>query len=296
MACCLRMDSKIPEAESLYRLTIQVRRELLRGSESATPDEIRIGDDSPDLLEDLLYLVSTTHLMANLLEAKGKTAEAEGLRRQLSDDVAAVAARLQGRQYQELRRICATRISAAQMPLFDSKNRRDLMSVQRLALLLDSEIPLALNNLADMLVSQPDEPWYNPAEGLRLAKKAVKIEPNEWSYLHTLGVAAFRAHDWDTAAKVLQQATTFTGSGSHVTFFLAMTYWNQGQQKEAQEMYNRAVAWMDQHKPNDPELRKFKNEAKSLLGTACPKPAKGTSTVATAAEKPLSDALLSVRH
>ena len=37
-------------------------------------------------------------------------------------------------------------------------------------------------------------------------------------------------------------------------------------------MYDRAVAWMEKHKPDDPELRKFRAEATALLGPSSLKP------------------------
>ena len=143
---------------------------------------------------------------------------------------------------------------------------------QRLALILDPDNALALNNLAWSLTGSPGEPWFDPARALALARKAVALEPNEWSLLNTLGVAAFRARDWETAAKVFHQSTTFTGGGAYDFFFLAMTNWHRGNKKEAREMYDRAVAWTDKNKPNDPELRKFRAEAAALLGQPCQKP------------------------
>ena len=104
-----------------------------------------------------------------------------------------------------------------------------------------------------------------------MARKAVALEPNEWSFLNTLGVAAFRASDWETAANVFHKSTTFTGGGAYDLFFLAMTYWHQGNEKEAREMYDRAIAWTEKHKPQDPELRKFRAEAAALLGQPTPK-------------------------
>ena len=114
-------------------------------------------------------------------------------------------------------------------------------------------------------------PWFDPTQGLALARKAVALEPNEWSFLNTLGVAAFRARDWKTAAKVFHQSITFTGGGAYDLFFLAMTYWHEGDKKQAREMYERAVAWTDKNKPDDPELRRFRAEAAALLGQPCPK-------------------------
>jgi len=272
MGCCLRTGLRTEEAESHYRRAIQIRRELLRGTSSGSVADVRTPADAPDELEDLVYLVSTVHLMAGLLDGKGQAAEAEEMRRQLEDDIVAVAARLSEPQFRDRRRMWANQLTSGQLPFFDSSRRRDVMINQRLALILDSDNANALNNLAWSLACVPGEPWFNPKEGLALARKAVALEPNEWGYLNTLGVAAFRASDWETAAKVFHQATTFTGGGAYDFFFLAMTYWHQGKEQEAREMYNRAVAWMEKNKPDDTELRKFRAEAAALLGQPCLKP------------------------
>jgi eukaryotic-like serine/threonine-protein kinase len=282
MACCLRTARNIPEAESLYRRTIEIRRELLLDSGSGTPPSASASEDAAGKLDDLLYLVSTVHLMANLLDSKGSATEAEGLRRQLFNDIKAFAARIKGAKYESLRRMWATRIASAQLPLFDYTRKPDLVFNDRLALVLDSENPMALNNLAYSLVLVPGEPWFNPSEGLALAKKAVALEPHEWSYWHTLGLAAVRTGDWDTAADALQQALTFTGGRSCNTFLLAIAYWHQGNRNDARLMYDRAVAWMDKNKPDDSELCQFRAEAAALLGVSCRKPGTGARATATA--------------
>ena len=202
-----------------------------------------------------------------MLDGKGLVAEAENLRRQLEDDIVrGRSVQLSEPRFQERRRKWADRLTSGQLPLFDPSRRRDVMINHRLALILDPDNAPALNNLAWSLASVPGEPWFNPTEGLAFARKAVALEPNEWSFLNTLGVAAFRARDWETAAKVFHQSTTFTGGGAYDSFFLAMTYWHQGNKKEARQMYDRAVAWTDKNKPDDPELRKFRSEAAALLG------------------------------
>ncbi len=272
MGCCLRSAFRNEEAESFYLRAIQIRRELLRGTLSRDAGISTLAE-VPDDIDDLLYLVNTVHLMAGMLESKGQVAEAERLRRDLEEDIGAVAARLSEPKFLERRRMWASRLTSGQLPMFDGSQRRDVMINHRLALILDPENAFALNNLAWSLVSVPGDHWFNPTEGLALARKSVALEPNEWSFLNTLGVAAFRARDWDTAAKVFHQSTTFTGGGAYDFFFLAMTYWHQGKEQESREMYDRAVAWAEKNKPDDPELRKFRTEAATLLGQPNPKPA-----------------------
>jgi serine/threonine protein kinase/tetratricopeptide (TPR) repeat protein len=277
MGCCLMSAARIEEAESSYGRAIQIRRELLRGTNPGNAPGDRAGSDVDDELDDLPYLVSMVHLMTMLLEARGQAAEAESLRQRLEDDIVAVAARLSDPEFKSRRRTWATRLTSGRLPILDRGRRRDLMTMHRLALVLDPDNAAALNNLAWSLASRPGEPWFDPAQGLALARKAVALEPDEWSYLKTVGVAAFRASDWNTAAKAFQQSITFTGGGAHDLFFLAMTRWHQGSKQDARDMYDRAVAWTDRHKPDDPELRDLRAEAAALLGQTIPKPARDST-------------------
>ena len=103
MGCCLRSAVRNGEAAWLYGRAIQIRRELLRGSSSPSAAHGSDRASVPGELEDLLYLVSTVHLMSGMLDSKGQVAEAEALRKQLEVDVAAVAAQLADPQFQDRR-------------------------------------------------------------------------------------------------------------------------------------------------------------------------------------------------
>jgi len=271
MGCCLMSAGRIEEAESYYGRAIQIRREPVEGTSSSRAPGGRARADIEEELDDLPHLVSTVHVMTMLLEAKGRAPEAESLRQQLEEDVVAIAARLSGPEFQSRRRIWATRLTSGQLPIIDPNRRRDVMTRHHLALILDPDNAAALSNLARSLAGFPGDPWFDPAQGLVLARKAVALEPNEWSYLNTLGVAAFRTSDWNTAAGAFHQSSTFTGGGAYDLFFLAMTYWHQGNKTDAREMYDRAVAWTDTNKPDAPELRDLRAEAAALLGQPAPK-------------------------
>jgi tetratricopeptide (TPR) repeat protein len=274
MGCCLMSAGRIEEAMSQYGRAIEIRRELLQGTRTGSDPGDRGRANVDEELDDLPYLVSMVHIMTELLEAKGKDAEAEGLRRQLDDDVVAVAARFSGPEYQPRRRLWAMQLTSGRLPIVDPSRHRDAMTRHRLALILDPDNATALNNLARSLASRPGDPWFDPPQALALARKAVALEPNEWSFLKTLGVAAFRASDWNTAAKALRQSITVTGSGAFDLFFLAMTYWHQGNKKDARDLYNRAVTWTDINKPDDPDLRRLHAQAAALLGQPAPKPSR----------------------
>jgi Flp pilus assembly protein TadD len=157
-------------------------------------------------------------------------------------------------------------------PALDQRGRRVAMLTFRLALMLDPESADANNNLAWALISVPSDPWFDSTRGLALAQKAVALQPSKWLFLNTLGVAAYRTRDWNAAAELLQKSITFTGGDAHDLFFLAMTYWQQGNKKEARTFYDRAVAWADKNESKDPELERFRAEAAALLGQPCNKP------------------------
>ena len=281
LGCCLVSLTRIDDAKPLYRRSIQILRELLcvKGSGSA-PEETAQSDESGEA-GDLTYMVQSVQTLATMLEAEGKRGEADGMRRQLQDDVVSIAARLSGPKNQNRRSALASQVIQVhqlqmmpgnQGPPPDRNGRRDAMNIYRLAVTLDPQSADANNDLAWSLVNTPSDPWFDATKGLALARKAVELEPNTWAFLNTLGVAAYRARDWETATQVLQQSITFTGGGAHDLFFLAMSYWQQGNKKDAREFYARAVAWTEKNKPRDAELKRFRAEAAALIEPACEKP------------------------
>ena len=55
------------------------------------------------------------------------------------------------------------------------------------------------------------------------------------------------------------------GGDSFDWFFLAMAHWRLGDRDQARTWLKRAVEWMDQHRPHDDELRRFRAEAETLV-------------------------------
>ena len=49
-------------------------------------------------------------------------------------------------------------------------------------------------------------------------------------------------------------------------FPLAMSLWHLGEKTEARRFYDRSVTWMEERRPNDPELVRLRQEAAELLG------------------------------
>jgi serine/threonine protein kinase/Flp pilus assembly protein TadD len=124
------------------------------------------------------------------------------------------------------------------------------------------------NDLAWLWATRPDEQFRNVEGALTSARKAVELEPHKGGYWNTLGVAQYRAGQWQEAVAALTKSMElFHGQDESCnTFFLAMARERLGDHDEALTWYRRAVEWMGQHKAADAELRRFRAEAAQLLG------------------------------
>ena len=222
-------------------------------------------------LANLSVPAETVQVLAGILEDEGKLTEAEEVRQQLADDFAGLAARFSGPAFQAQRQDWAYDVVSLGQTALNENKRRDAARNYRLALILDPDYALAHNNLAWVLVSLPSDPAFDPIQGLALAQKAVALEPNKWMFVHTLGVAAFRARDWTTAIESFQKSMSFTGGGAHDWFFLAMIHWHHGNKQKARRLYDQAVVWTEKKRPHDFELQQFHAEAAALLGLPVPK-------------------------
>jgi serine/threonine protein kinase/Flp pilus assembly protein TadD len=122
------------------------------------------------------------------------------------------------------------------------------------------------NQLAWIMATAYDQELRDPQQAVDLAKQAVEKEPQKHDYWTTLGVAQYRVRDWKASLTSLDQARHLGKEGGGVAFFLAMAYWQTGDKSKARQWYDRAVRWMDQNKPQDEQLRHFRDEAATLLG------------------------------
>ncbi len=268
--CCYRFAFREGEAESCYRRAIQLRRDLVRAKGSGgVHSGARV--DAAGEVHNFQFLIDTVQVLAAMDEDKGRRAEAEGLVRQLEDDIVALTARFSGPDFQVLRRNLAELLLRGESAA-TRDGRRTMIQYSRWALILDPEHPTANNNLAWALSSAPDDPWFDAKQAVELARKAVKANPLGWESWNTLGVAAYRVGDWKTAAESLQRSIQIYGGVGIDCFFLAMTRWQQGQGKEARQWFDQAIAWIERTKSEDPELRRFHVEAAALLGLPGPRP------------------------
>jgi serine/threonine protein kinase len=286
MGCHMRFTQHADEAERFYRRAIEVRRDLVRGSISGDSAGSRPRIDDPGERENPLLLAYTVGIVASAMEAAGRAADAEGLRRQLEDDFAVLATRFSAPEFQPHRDYWVSELIKTSGPTSIPMVQRMNLQHSRLATILAPKNGVAHNNVAWALARIPTEPWFDPKRGLEEARTAVALEPKNPDFWNTLGVAAFRTRDWTTARDALQKSIKMSGGKAYDWFFLAMTYWNQGDKCEAQKCFDSGVAALKNEKSNeDYELRQFHTEAAALLGVPVPKtgPAAGLAPTGAAA-------------
>jgi tetratricopeptide (TPR) repeat protein len=131
-----------------------------------------------------------------------------------------------------------------------------------------SEEALICNNLAWLLVAR-SAAVRAPEEALKLAGRAVRLSPNQSSYLNTLGVAYYRLGRFDEAAETLRRSLLHSDAPAHDLVFLAMSFQKLSQSLKARDFYSQAEYWLSiNEKTLTPstreELRAFCLEAKEL--------------------------------
>ncbi len=129
------------------------------------------------------------------------------------------------------------------------------------------------NFLSWFLITCPDPELRSASDALRWARKAVEIDPTDSNLQNTLGIAHYRAGNWQDAINALRKAEELNPHDyfGFNAFFLSMAYWQIGQQEEARRWYDQGVAWLDEFavarisKGEIDELQRFRDEAATLL-------------------------------
>jgi serine/threonine protein kinase/tetratricopeptide (TPR) repeat protein len=126
----------------------------------------------------------------------------------------------------------------------------------------------AYNGRAWFRATAVDPKFRIPNEAVDLASKAVQISPNNGTYLNTLGVAQYRAGQWNEAIETLGKSVALLPEShfAYSGFFLAMAHWQFDQRERANEYYEKAVESMARHLAGDVELERFRKEAEELMG------------------------------
>ena len=125
-----------------------------------------------------------------------------------------------------------------------------------------------LLRLADFHSVPPEVRFLDPALGLKLARRAVALSPEDRRARQSLGWAQYRAGDWKGCIDLLDKT-----DGKYGDFFQAMAFWQTGEKARARTSFvsadlNLAINEKRVH-PNHPRLgmlRRLRTEAAALLG------------------------------
>jgi len=139
-------------------------------------------------------------------------------------------------------------------------------------LLIAPDDPAVLNAGAWLFLTIEGQGFRHPSEALELSRQAVKISPDNVSYLNTLGLAEVRNGLWDEAILTLKQSQKgHKGSDASEFLFLAMAYHGRGNRADAEKNYKRGAELARKPAATDPELKMLLTEAAHALGNPAPK-------------------------
>ena len=127
--------------------------------------------------------------------------------------------------------------------------------------------------VAAMLANLPrTSPASDLSRALALAETNVAYFPNDGLLRTTLGIVQYRARRWDEAIATLMKASELDEGRRFAPrgFVLAMAHWQKGQKEKARDLFEQSVAWMDEQRPDHPELLRARVEAAALLGLGGP--------------------------
>jgi serine/threonine protein kinase/Tfp pilus assembly protein PilF len=129
--------------------------------------------------------------------------------------------------------------------------------------------PGAHNNLGWLLATCVDDKLRDPRRAVESAKKSVELAPAAGAFWNTLGIAHYRAGNWQVAIDALTRSNDLMQGDkmSFNGFFLAMALWQLDRQNEARQWFDKSAAWMDANAKDNAELIRFRGEASALLGS-----------------------------
>ncbi len=124
------------------------------------------------------------------------------------------------------------------------------------------------------LLSQYHATWAQPNardldKALRLAERAIELNPESTSAQFTLGIIRARSGDWQQAREVLRAMTEADGLSDDeeaiALFFLAMAEWHRGAHQPATESFDQANTLL-MGRPEPATVKMVREEVSKLIG------------------------------
>jgi hypothetical protein len=100
-----------------------------------------------------------------------------------------------------------------------------------------------------------------------MSGRAMNAYPNRWEFVHTQGVALYRAGLWNQAIATLTTSMELRRGGDPFEwFFLAMAEHQRGNASEARRWFDRGENWFRRFPSPDPDIAPIRAEAAEVLG------------------------------
>jgi eukaryotic-like serine/threonine-protein kinase len=246
----LAAAGRVPEAEQSYRKAVKLLDQAV--------------EELPQSVYPRIDLARTLPHLADLLKGLGRRQEAEDIRRRVIDIYETIKAKF-ANDPEHRRNLVMSYLDLACL-LCEFGRQAEAAEPYHKALEREEEDPTVNNHLAWFLATSPEPCLRDPTLAVRLAMKAVTADPQSANYRNTLGVAYYRKGDDKSAIGALEKAMSMQAGGdSFDWFFLAMAHRRLGNSDKARTWFDRAVKWMDRHKPHHDELCRFRAEAEAML-------------------------------
>jgi tetratricopeptide (TPR) repeat protein len=144
--------------------------------------------------------------------------------------------------------------------------REKLLAAERKNPAYCAAVASTCNNLALLLAWEQDPPYTETDRALKLAARAVKLEPQGGSRWRTLGWAQIRAGRWREGLSAIEQARHLNTRYGADHFFEAVARWELGEKDAAREAYHTGIAWLAQQGSPAKQVLRLRDEAAALLG------------------------------
>jgi tetratricopeptide (TPR) repeat protein len=144
--------------------------------------------------------------------------------------------------------------------------QRALVLRERLAADFPSSLSFAAN-LLHTLSKCPAPRFCDLPRAVEIAAQCVWQHPDHEMAWLSLGAAHYRTGNWQAAVDALGQWLELPGAAYRwPCFYLAMAYWQLGDELEARHWYDEALEWMENNQPTPTRLDDLRAEAAELLG------------------------------
>jgi tetratricopeptide (TPR) repeat protein len=250
----IRDQGRDAEAEKLYREVLETQRCML-------------GEEHPDTLQSMTSL-------GRAIREQGRYKETEELYRELVE----IYRRVRGAEdHVTLAHMYNLAVAIMKQGRYNEADRlfREVLEVRRRV--LGDEHPrtrFSMNSLAGFyadrcwkLATAADVSERDPTKAVELANLAIELQPDSANNWNNLGVAQYRAGNWQAAVEALEKADAMTEGGDRFhRVFLAMAHWQLGDKEKARELYAQGAAWIAERRKNSEEQNRFRVEAEELMG------------------------------